>query len=330
MKNGNKDDSIEEIKDLRIKSGTEANLPEFKKSMFGGYDPAEVNEYLENIRTQQNNTIEAYQERFDEFTSFIEMLQKEKGDLSANIASLQQQLAKTQESKGSADSNLASLNEERGKLLQDLENQSAKYGVLEKELADLRASIASGEESRKALQAELAAAKEESGRLNTGLEAVSGKNKSLSDEIAALKAKIRKYEEDEQFASTIRDKIDLNHENELLREEIRALSESRDSIAIDNATLKSQIDSLNETIARLRNDNQDLLFRNNSLLSQIRQTDMNVGMKTGEFVQKQLFSLDKSTGTLSGIIADLNELKEEAAGLRKFINDSMVSKTDIK
>ncbi|MHB1455131.1 MAG: hypothetical protein ACYCYM_14415 [Saccharofermentanales bacterium] len=258
MKNSDKLNSgIEEIKDLRIKSGSETISPEFKKSMFNGYDPKEVQEYIESMKLQHGNTLEAYQERIDEFTSFTEMLTKEKGDAVAAQASL---------------------NEKFNKMQSD--------------------------------QVVLAT-----------------QNQALETEIAALREKLVKYEESEEYGSSLRDKLDLTHENELLRNEVRTLSDARDLLAGENGSLKLQIESLTDTAAKLRTDNQELQFKHNTVFSQIRQTDMNVGMKASEFAQKQIFCIDQSAEALSRILSDLNELKEETAMLKKFINETLISKS---
>ncbi|MHB8964301.1 MAG: hypothetical protein ACYC5K_14250 [Saccharofermentanales bacterium] len=259
MKNNDKLNSgIEEIKDLRIKSGSETNSPEFKKSMFNGYDPKEVQEYIESMKLQHSNTLEAYQERIDEFTTFTEMLSKEKSDATASLASFTEKYTK-------------------------MENDQAQ---------------------------------------------ISARNEEFAAEIALLKEKLVKYEESEEYGSSLRDKIDLTHENELLRVEIKALSDSRDLLAGENGSLKLQIESISETVAKLRTDNQELQFKHNTVFSQIRQTDMNVGMKASEFAQKQIFCIDRSADVLSSVISDLNELKEETSQLKKFINDTLISKSD--
>lgn len=248
----------EGIKDLRLKSGSESNSPEFKKSLFNGYDPNEVKEYIDSMRAQHSNTLDAYQERIDEFTSFTEMLSKEKTDAVAGMAAL-----------------------------------TEKFTMMQSEQ-----------------------------------EKLSAQNGAYSAEIASLQEKLVKYEESEAYGSSLRDKLDLTHENELLRNEVNSLSDSRDILAGENAALKLQIEGINETIAKLRIDNQELQFKHNSVFSQIRQTDMNVGMKASEFAQKQIFCIDKSAEVLGTVLSDLNELKEETARLKKFINETLISKSD--
>lgn len=259
MKNSDSSNSSTEgIKDLRLKSGSESNSPEFKKSLFNGYDPSEVKEYIDSMRAQHSNTLDAYQERIDEFTTFTEMLSKEKADTVAGMTALNEKYSKMQ----------------------------SEHVVLAEQ------------------------------------------NQTFEAEITSLKEKLVKYEESEAYGSSLRDKLDLTHENELLRNEVKTLSDSRDILAGENASLKLQIECINETIAKLRVDNQDLQFKHNFVFSQIRQTDMNIGMKASEFAQKQIFCIDKSAEVLGTVLSDLNELKEETARLKKFINETLISKSD--
>jgi DivIVA domain-containing protein len=252
-------DPIEEIKDLRAKSGGEARPAEFKKSMFGGYDPKDVDDYIENIKLQHGSTLEAYQERFDEFVTFNEMLTKEKNDAAEKLASF----------------------------TQDYEQMKQTFGEL------------------------------------------TSRNQGYLKEIASLKVSLAEYEEaQEKYGTDLKNLLELTHENALLKEEIHAMSQSRDQIAGENAMLKAQVESLTESVAKLKADNQDLQYKHNAVYSLIRQTDMSVGMKTVEYAQQQLYRIDKSVDLLGTVLSEFNGLKEETASLRKFINETLISKVD--
>ena len=71
-------DRFENIQNLRSKSFSESNELDLKKNLLGGYDVKEVKEYINNLNFQHSRTINTYQERIDEFTTFVEMLNKEK------------------------------------------------------------------------------------------------------------------------------------------------------------------------------------------------------------------------------------------------------------
>lgn len=67
-----------EFKELRSKTSNGKMLIKFKKHIIGGYKEKDVEEYIFSLTQQLNRTEDVYKERIDEFTTFIEMLTKEK------------------------------------------------------------------------------------------------------------------------------------------------------------------------------------------------------------------------------------------------------------
>jgi chromosome segregation ATPase len=78
-----------DIRDLRNKNLGPEKTPEFKTTLMKGYQIKQVNEYLINLKIQHDRTVETYKERIDEFTTFTEMLNKEKEEFRLKAETLE-------------------------------------------------------------------------------------------------------------------------------------------------------------------------------------------------------------------------------------------------
>ena len=198
-----KEESVENIQDLRTRTFSENSEPDLKKSLFGGYDSKEVNDYIRNLSNQHNRTVAAYQERIDEFTTYIEMLNKEKEDIIKNFENSDEEIAKLKSNcnvyarNESAfrneierlNSEIAKISSEYTEKLKDLESEfgvSKENELLKEELNAVAKSRDDIQSENSSIKAELDAAKEDIDKLRA-------ENKKLRDEIALISSQMRKY-----------------------------------------------------------------------------------------------------------------------------------------
>ncbi len=113
-----KDIIYEDMKDLRSKSSGEEMVAKFNKELFGGLKKKEVDNYIDSLTKQFNRTDLAYKERIDEFTTFTEMLTKERDDA---LLQLQKRTLELKEARDEVNA----LIEERNSIIntKEMENQ---------------------------------------------------------------------------------------------------------------------------------------------------------------------------------------------------------------
>lgn len=78
----NEDNEIisDDMKDLRTKTFNEEVVVKFNKHLFGGFNKEEVENYIASLNVQFGRTEQAYKDRIDEFTTFAQMLTKERDE----------------------------------------------------------------------------------------------------------------------------------------------------------------------------------------------------------------------------------------------------------
>ncbi len=128
----------ENIQDLRSRSLTPKSDLDFKKILFGGYDTKEVNDFIRNINNQHNRTITAYQERIDEFTTFIEMLNKEKEDIIKNYENNDSDVTVLKEKCENYENEVNSYKEEIATLKDNCRNFENELNTYKKEITEIK------------------------------------------------------------------------------------------------------------------------------------------------------------------------------------------------
>jgi len=278
------------IQDLRSKTLTPKSDSDFKKVLFGGYDDKEVNDYIRSINNQHNRTISAYQERIDEFTTFIEMLNREKEDIIKNYRNNDDELEELKEKCINYENQAVSYKEEITKL-QDgniiYENDVDKY---KQEIVILKEKFNNYEN-------DLNSYKEEITRLNS--------------EISNIKA------EHAEKMKELESEFGISKENEFLKKELNVLSISRDKMQSENSIIRAELESSKDDIDKTRGENKKLRDEIALLNSQMRKYRMSQNMKIIEFSEREIFMLKKAGETLNNLIEDIGKLTEDTINFKQ-------------
>jgi len=240
--------SLENIQDLRSKSFKPETNPDLKKNIFGRYNTREVNDYVKNLNIQNNRTIATYQERIDEFTSFIEMLNKEKEDIIKSYENTDIEISKLKEK---------------------CENYESDINAFKKEIDRL--------------------------------------NSEMSKIVNEYSRKMKEMENE----------FGISKENELLKEEIKALSVSRDNLQSANSMIKAEFETTRDDLEKMKSENKKLRDDNAILSSRMRKYRMNQNMKIIEFSEREIFTLKKTEEKLSNLVEDIRKMTEDTMNFQQ-------------
>ena len=236
----------DDMKDLRTKTFNEEGVVKFNKHLFGGFKKEEVENYINSLNEQFSRTEQAYKDRIEEFTTFTQMLTKERDD--------------------------------------------------------------SGEQKKKS-SIELNEVKEQLASLKTN-------NAALANEIEESKKQLEDYgtiEADRAIKEEL--EFNLSKENNILREDLFAVQQSRDKMAGENAVLKKQLETAENLVVTTEKEKNEMKESTLQINSMIRQSEMNKSLKLSEFAEKQSYTINKTTQNLNELIASMEEMKSEVIEL---------------
>ncbi len=106
-------------------------------------------------------------------------------------------------------------------------------------------------------------------------------------------------------------------ENELLKEEVNALSISRDGIQSRNSILNAELETTRDDLEKTKSENKKLRDEIASLNSRLRKFRMNQSMKIIEFSEREIFTLKKTEEKLNNLIEDIGKLTEDAINFKQ-------------
>jgi len=219
-----------DFKDLRSKTSTGGNIVKFNKHILGGFKTVEVEEYIASLTQQFGRTEDAYKERIEEFTTFTEMLTKEKDNATIQLQTALNELNEYKKE-------ILALKEQTTNLYKDLENSK----TISLELTSRESEITQKEDENISLSIENKLLKSELCDINLLRDKLAGEDVVLK----------KKLEVVDNLATT------AHKENNLLRDKMVLMNstirqvEMKKSLKLSEYTEK-QIFTINQTTQSLK------------------------------------------------------------------------------
>lgn len=165
------------LKELRIKTSYSATDEKIKKSAFGGYNKKDTDEYIANLKEQLTRAENAYNERIEEYSTFCEMLTKEKDSLLAELEQIKK-------SKADYEDNIASVKSDKERLLNELTVSKTVISELEAKLKEKKTAA----EDEITFEKENKILKDELSGLYSERDKIAGENAFLKKQVEELKS----------------------------------------------------------------------------------------------------------------------------------------------
>lgn len=282
----------DEMKDLRNKTSGEESVFKFKKNVFGGIKEKDVEDYITSINQQFNRSEAAYKDRIDEFATHTEMLVNERDDA---LLQLQKRI------------------EELGGLRTEIEEQKNKIAALQKTMEENNLRVIEFDANE---LNELKIAMSEEKIKTDALQKVLDENNQRFIEIEVNELERIKKEETN---------INLAKENELLKNELFEILETRDKLAGENAVIKKQIMDFNDLLVIVNKDKSELQDNIASIRSTIRQNEMRKSMVLSEYTEKQIYKMNQTTQNMKEMLSSVENMKNDVCELFVVLKENKVA-----
>ncbi|MHB1484098.1 MAG: hypothetical protein ACYCYI_05485 [Saccharofermentanales bacterium] len=243
----------DDMKDLRMKSSGDGIRVRFNKNLMGGLKEKEVEEYITSLTQQFNYTEQTYKDRIDEFSTFTEMLTKERDEAAARIQKMNDDFKSTLdeiEALKAENERLSKAKDETKVHIEELISKDAERAQQEEiflkissENSNLKKELQEIHIIRDKLAGENVILKKQLKNIEQAITSLQSENNELKDNISTLRSYIRQSETKKSMTLseyTEKHTYTMNLTSQKLKETINAIEDMKNDV---NDLLKEMKDN---------------------------------------------------------------------------------------